>query len=444
MQLHGVAVKSQTPHTAHRFVNDKMHGQDYAAGLLLELWAKILGFVEADLVDNHTGFPGSQIVTAMSVRKQAQYYSLQLVCKKFRDTFVQYPSLSRTVVLPEQGVTTSLPCLLAWLRQGCRCVELLASYGDSSCLDVALATVAVPGSHLTCLLGCNISRSAVCLLPGFTHLRCCDLTHPYGECLDLQSLQGLPNLVKLRLRDGEFDNVQAAQHLTNLYLEHTCAVCAQESACVGSLRKLRVLDSHVLGMHAQGICAYTALQHLECLDCVVSALNPLATLHVLYAENCQIPSSITLLTNLERLTVSFGRPGRLQPLDWIYQMTPLHALHVVTEGAYVIIASEFSRLQQLTLLEFTTHDTDWIGMLETQVNWKLMPGLKCIYFRHPTLRFHQSMLSLALTPTLVRVCFEDCHATDQEGSHMFDVLAHDMARQPTILFEMDNINVEDD
>ena len=124
-------------------------------------------------------------------------------------------------------------------------------------------------------------------------------------------------------------------------------------------------------------------------------------------------------------------------------MTSLHALHVASEGADVIIAIEFSRLQQLTLLEFTTHDTDLIGMLETHVNWKLMQGLKCIYFRHQTLKFHQSMLSLALTPTLVRVCFQDCHATDQEGSHMFGELAHDMARQPTLLLEMDDINVED-
>ena len=408
----------------------------------MELWAKIFGFVEADLVDNHTGFPGNYIVTALSVRKQAQYYSLQLVCKKFRDTFVQYPSLSRTVVLPEQNVTTSLPCLLAWLRQDCRCIELLASYGGSSCLDMALATVAIPGSRLTCLLGCYVSPATVCLLPVFTHLRCCDLQQTCGHYLDLQPLQGLPNLVKLRLRMGKYKNVQAAQHLTNLYLAYTCAVCAQGSACVGLLRKLRVLDSQLLGMHGQGICAFTALKHLECLDGVVSALHPLATLNteVLSATKIQIPSSITMLTNLERLTLTLTR--RL-PLGWMYQMTSLHALYLSLEGVRVIVASKLSGLQQLTLLEFTKYNPRTKSILETHVDWKLMQGLKCICFKHQTLRFHKSMLSLAFIPTLVKLCFQGCHATDQEGSHMFGVLARDMAKQPHVLFEMDEIHVEE-
>ena len=82
--------------------------------------------------------------------------------------------------------------------------------------------------------------------------------------LDLAPVQGLQLLLSLTLEQGKFINLSAASALTHLDMVNASATSRSECCnFVSSLVKLRMISSHLSGLHAGGVTACSALQELH-------------------------------------------------------------------------------------------------------------------------------------------------------------------------------------
>lgn len=149
---------------------------------------------------------------------------------------------------------------------------------------MALTSLVHAPPRLNTLITYGAPPRAMIVLPIFTSLQHCDLTAPETDNnapLDLSSLQALPKLQHLKLQQGKFCNLHAAAYLTSLAMyEGSVTSNNQDCACANSLRKLSVKESKILGFHAMGVCACTALEWLEIQDSVIGATQRTETLRI--------------------------------------------------------------------------------------------------------------------------------------------------------------------
>ena len=301
-------------------------------------------------------------------------------------------------------------------------ITLLAvQHSTPSTLDIALASLAVSPPVLNTLIATDPSASAITVILMFTRLQCCDLAVPSADTsLNLTPLQGLPHLLKLRLREGEFLGLHAAAHLTNLMAENSTVRSQQSCPFAGSLRKLRLFSSRLVNFHARGVCACTALEWFHPDNSSVQASEDKESLTLMFPLSSQIPNSISCLTSLSDMTVGVGTVAH-QPLDWLYSLTTLTGLRIRSGTSRLSISEHLTKLQQLRMLVVSRDQAqeNRPSVLELQVPWSSMPQLRCVIFRQMSISCNSSLFSLACVKSLQRVELDCCIPADPVSMHVY-------------------------
>ena len=311
-------------------------------------------------VDLHTVYAlGFTNLTEWPMHNQ-NFISCACVCHKFNNVFKGHPRLPRCLMLSPALTQQSLPSLLAWLQQYGASVEIFAAYCGSPCVEAALGKLMPPQTSLDNVFLSDCSSSAVQLTSGLTSLTYCEIASP-NDNIDLTPLKDLANLQKLHLTDGKFFASGLPAHLTNLTMEGADVYISQ-STLGSSLRKLRVRDGQLSGLHPHGLLACSAVEHLQLDSCLIAAdeleervdfsadwFNP--------TDVC-MPTGISALTSLSRLMLSLDLDG---PGIAVFDLGPLHALtllqnlFVQSDGLHMSLraSAELSALQKLTTLHLS-------------------------------------------------------------------------------------------
>lgn len=265
-------------------------------------------------------------------RTQSQIQQLRLVCRKFNDVIKDHPRLSRCLLLSPALTQKSLPSLLAWLQQHAASVQTLAAYCGTPCWEAALTKLLPPQTLLDNMFLSKCSSLVVPLLSGLTAMTCCQVSKP-TDSIDLSPLKKLANLQKLHLSHGGFQAASLPAHLTSLTVQGA-ALFIQRSpvgcSCVTSLRKLRLRNGYLSGLHPRGLLACSAVEQLQLVKCAIKADDPECCLRVIYVSKpACLPTGISALTLLSSLTVTFGTGAVLDPTVPRHNLIHLGLLHAL-------------------------------------------------------------------------------------------------------------------
>ncbi len=411
--------------------------QDYASELSNELWAKVLSLTVSGVADESDM---RFLSPKLCLSEQARFYRLRLVCKRFNDVFVEYPHLCRGVVLKEQYLdsldTLRLASLVAWLLRYCGLVRTLAAYGGTT-LSGILATMADQPSTLQTVLAQRCNNLAVQQLSRFDQLTTLELVTPMTNMLNVSPLQHSSSLQRLVMQNGSFNAQMLPPHLTSLHLAGSELTSARDCSCVTSLRKLKLSDSKLYGIHRQGLPACVALEGLTCLEGCISADAAYRSQSLMFANDVsdfQLPVGLSALTCLASLDATVATDQTLELLPF-YQLTSLQDLSVHVRGADMIVnqgLSALSRLTSLTLLVSSEASdveiifgTDWTGM-----------QLQVLDISCDLLNFGYRMLGLIKLPHLRQVNFVSGRPHNDYCVSMFAALVHGLATKSRVHLRM--------
>ena len=223
--------------------------RDCAKVLSLELWHHILSFLVGGVAnESDMRF----LLGKKCLKEQSAFYRLRLVCKTFNDVFLQYPHLCRGAIISRSD--QRLSSFLLWLQRFHGSVETYADYtGCDECVD---AIVQQPSRLTSVLFGHAVQQSTVKVLARSQTLRVLELVAPVFR-LDINDLHVLSSLDTLTLHSGEFAARQLPEHLTSLNMA-SAVLATRTCACVSSIRRLRLSDSILQGVHPRGAsCLYS-------------------------------------------------------------------------------------------------------------------------------------------------------------------------------------------
>ena len=320
---------------------------DYASLLSRDLWGRVLSFAVAGVAD------GSDMAFFSSrqwSKEQAAYFKLRLVCKAFNQAFLDYPQLSRGLIL--RRPVRSRNSLTTWLQRHHGSVQTFAGFAGSPTVELVLkALLQRPSASRTVFLWqCN--PKALARLQGWENLTYLEIAEPYDQ-LNL-SMLSIPQLKIMVLRSGYYHCWHLPEHLSSLTLAGAILFCQPENACLTSLKKLKLSDSRLQGVHSRGVLGCCFLEGLTCLDSLIVYNDDTASLptDLCCTAPTKLPAEMSALTNLASLDVTIATDSTahvscfyglhsLQDLSVHARNAPLHAnngLHALT------------RLTSLTLL----------------------------------------------------------------------------------------------
>ena len=422
-----------------------------------DLWAKILVTLKGGVTD---GICLRWIEPNSMAKSQSTFHQLRLVCHKFNDLFRTYPRLHRGLMLPPTLTRESLPSLLAWLQQHGASVEIFAAYCGSPCVEAALQKLMPPQTSLDNVFLSQCSSSAVHSMSGLTSLTYCEITSP-NDTIDLTPLKDLAKLQKLYLTDGNFTANGLPAHLTNLTMEganldnlHNLLVSHSVplgSSCVTSLRKLRVWDGDILGFHAFGVLACSAVEELQMIKCLIPAveLGQCVSLRDNSSIATCLPVGISTLTLLSSLTLSLGNLHPTVLGTDMVDLGPLHALSLLQDlfvrseafGVNLRLPAELSALQNLTSLllsapdwaEYDDFDQSDLPVLGLDVEWGGMHALKSLTVDNWHFTCTSSIVALTTLHPLSEVVFGNSRPVDKADRDSsfkhFSLMVYSLARR---------------
>lgn len=278
---------------------------------------------------------------------------MPLVCRAFCRMFNQQSQLTKTVSFHDL-TSINLDSLLAWVKKHGRQVKQV--FADNPAVH-SLDTAAMLRALVSCkapvqTLELYKPSSAMLSVSAFKTLTHCALrVHSKQARLDLKPLKALPCLVNLSLANGIFVYVEAAVHLTSLYLENCTASCSQDCRCVSSLRDLDMYQASMAGFHNRGLGACSQLMSLTCTASSLAAGHAWQSEDLIFHGNVhQVPVSLTALRSLTHLNFCSSAAEYEVSLDWL---TCLPALQVLDAGFYcnnVVLPSCLSMLTNLRAL----------------------------------------------------------------------------------------------
>ena len=424
-------------------------------GLSDDLWAKII----VELEGRFTDCLRFRVNEPVSLAKaQSSFHQLRLVCHKFNDVFKDHPKLSRCLALSPALTQQSLPGLLAWLQQYRASVEIFAACG-SPCMEAALSKLMPPQTSLDTVFLSFCSSSAVQLMSGLTSLTHCEIVSPRDTVL-LTPLKDLVNLQKLHLTDGQFAASGLPAHLTNLTIEGANLFISQStlgSSCVTSLRKLRVCDGELSGLHPRGLLACSIVEHLQLEGCLIAAdeLEQRVDFTRDHSKVVCMPTGISELTSLSSLTLSLGLDT---PGVRFFDLGPLHALNLLQDLCVLFegpnmrmrLSAELSALQKLTSLYLSAHrrteyDEDIPSdraVAKLHVDWSGMHALQRLTIRNWHFTCTSSMLELTALRNLSLVDFDNSRPVEMEDEQSsfkwFSLMVYQLARHcPHVVLKID-------
>ncbi len=331
--------------------------------LSAEIWACVLQYLQPD----PCRATGDGTVFDHAWSRYSEFQRLKLVCKMFNEILTEQPSFANFLLLPYDMPSRSMPSLLRWVQRFGGAVTFVAAQCDSEYAAAALGMLVCHGPQVHEALFERASCCTAKLLAAFTALTICDLSGG----LDLLPLQNLPTLSKLRLRDGCFHNLQAAAHLTNLYMDRADASEAGPCAFTNSLAKLSLRDGECT--IAGGVSACSNLKMLRCVNGNIHASGGAASLAFLfYVAPFFIPAGMTALSQLTALHLSSSDDGMY---DWddAYQMTNLQCIHI--QFTCILLTEQLTMLRSLRTLT-VCGPSNRGSHITMSVPWKEMPALQ--------------------------------------------------------------------
>lgn len=335
----------------------------HAPNLPAELWAKVFTYIE-ELPENLGSWHPSK-----QQKNQAQ---LQLVCKQFREVYASHPWLVQQLCLPLTLSSTSIPSLLAWLRQNTS-IRRLQSRCNPRIQEVVLAGIVLREACMQEVDLCHISEYSISLLGVFQSLETCRLRCSTGEWeyLNLAPLGVLPKLNHLVLH-GKFCGLHHLARLTRLECEQADVSDVQVFA--PRLQHLEVHDSALFGMHPQGLSACTTLTRLVLRQAFLKGTTPEA--HINKALTV-VPANIELLTQLHTLHLSsYADFIRLSTFQWVSSLTSLQDLSISFHRSQVRMLQHVSPLTNLTCLAVVGLSVNDRPLVSLDIEWQRLQALQ--------------------------------------------------------------------
>ncbi|DBB08477.1 TPA: hypothetical protein ACH3X3_008627 [Trebouxia sp. C0006] len=340
---------------ASNCVLDKIVGS-----LPIELWCNVFQHLEPR-IDPKTGH------WLPSLEAQAYFWQLPRVCKAFQRVFKALPRLGCQAVLkraalksPNKALATSL---VPWLQARAAVLQRLCVECWAPDVVKFLRALKHPDSTLSALHFEARYQAEICTLASFTSLTSCSLKSTYAgsDMPDLQPLQGLPHLTHVSLENGEFTTFSAASHLTRLELRFTQVTNAVYCNFASSLVDLYISDGDLVGLHARGLLACTALQRLEIWDhCSSNAANQADAFQCCSNpeddEDDHWPADMSPLACLTDLRVRLREGSGGVNLTGVATLTSLTILfYFILFGGPIIVGPMMENLHKLVCLELAQH-----------------------------------------------------------------------------------------
>ena len=432
-------------------------GPSGAPQLSDDIWAKILVHVEGGVGD---GLALRYDEPYSLYKAQAEYYRLRLVCRKFDQLFRHQGQLCRGLALPVCITDEMLQNLEAWLREHSSYVRNLAAYCGSPGLDAAIEFLAGSPPKLASVFLCDCSNSALNKLSVFTSLTTCELVEPQGSMLDLAPLQPLANLQKLILTEGLFTTTQLPPHLTNLTLSHASMTAAEQCSCVTSLKKLRLFESQLIGLHPDGIAACSAVELLTCVQGQIHAGMGHLRLDCSHDLPFNVPPGLSSLNRLKSLSLAIASTGAMLPgvgplgepqyghdLSCLQGLTSLEELSVHSFFDDVFLPSRVTDLHKLSVLSLSVAPNeggDEAPCVILHVDWPALQMLKSLCIDAPAFACGRSIVGLATAKQLAHITWGHSAPYDAESTKCFAALMYKLAKyRPEVVVMLDKDAIED-
>ena len=192
-----------------------------------------------------------------------------------------------------------------------------------------------------------VGAAALTLLAQFKFVTTCVITESPDTQLGL-ALAALPNLTSLGLEDGDFDDIDAAVNLTSLKLLRSTATCSKACVCVTSLLELQLEDSD-LDLEQQGLCAFSCLQYLACVNSSVEGNIDADSLRM--NGEPKLPLDLSALMALTKLDLENNYCTHVLKLDWLTMLQDLKSVSVHLYASEVVLPKALSCMVNLTNLE---------------------------------------------------------------------------------------------
>lgn len=345
-----------------------------------ELWGQVFRSYKQPIKDEDV-----DIQRKLVERASPWLYTLQLVCKRFAETFAQHPELFCDLGL-EDREGEHVAGVLRWVHRHADHVQNFTTRStSSSVVNPVLAALYARGAFLLRVVNDSIDDAHVGMLSMFASITTCILTWPEpdgSEICSLKPLQGLPCLTNLVLVGGTFTEVDAPLHLTSLALAHCEAYFCGEP--LSSLRRINLTGTQCHGFHLQGLAACSHLQSVKCVNTYMNG-GPTDGFSFLFpSEVRHLANQLATLTDLTSLCVGGDSPMNGEPIDgfelgWLSRLTALQSLFVVADAGVpsVVFPSTFSAVSRLTSLHIACRK-DTKTELQISFDWKLMKMLESV------------------------------------------------------------------
>ena len=363
---------------------------DAASMLPDELWVKILSHLAPEReLELHTGSLENL------AQDQRNLYRLRSVCSKLNKLFLEFPKLPSCLILEWRERPVCTPSLLAWLRHHSCCVETVMIDSGTPALEMVLGALVTQPQHLKSLALGQSQESNLRMAASFTSLATLGLSaaDSSNNC-DISALQALPHLHTLSLCMGEFCSKELPKGLLSLQLEDVVLDLEEPTTCMVPLQNLKVIRSHLMSAHSDGILGCTTLQELY-LDrgsiesSYISNDNDVNMIEFgkCYDGRFRCPD-LSALKFMRVLYVNASGSFNNEPIDWghLYCLPSLQVLtlHSRTQGLKIDQnLTVLGNLRCLTLIGAapTYEHVELVVSVAINVNWGAMPSLESIYIR---------------------------------------------------------------
>lgn len=273
--------------------------------------------------------------------------------------------------------------MLKWIHRHGPAVKTLSARGGSLWSEAALT--ALQSSYIAhdmqaCLLVACLTcttDSSIALLGCVSSVTQINLDGAVlvDARLDLTPLQELPHLTSLRLENSEFDGLDSLQHLTRFWARDCHVQCRTNCAFVTSLVELHVRCSTVKNFHTSGLPACVKLQQLKCYEANIKAVNH-AEVTAVGGAFFIVPYSMSALTALTSLDISYNYKSKHVHLDWLGQLQALESVTLNLRVKDMGLPQSVGELTQLTRMNLA--NTIVGGRIILAFDWRRLVALQVL------------------------------------------------------------------
>ena len=406
-----------------------------------ELWFKILSYL----------YPGDRHEThfwslAILAKDQREFYLLRRVCSKFNQLFLDYPMLSRCLVLEwrQPSRPVHAPGLLAWLRRFSCSVKHLKLKGGAAAVHMVFGALVTQPQHLRSLELGKVDRSDLQLASLFTSLTRLALSesNPHYS-FKINALQAMPYLQEIWLHVGEFCIPRLPSGLLALQLEEAHLQLTNSANCIAPLKQLRMRHSHFTTYDSRGLLAYTTLEELHLHYGSIS--GDYASNSARFGAFRNRPFSCPDLSPLKCLMTLYVEVGGSMidsVIDWrcLYCLPALQALTLHSTAQDLEVTENLTMLGTLTSLRLigaacpVTH-MSIVVYVAIDVDWCAMPYLQSLYIESDVLSLGPQLSSLIAAPALRYVNIVDSRRVSAQAPYRLAALVSStVVQRPDVTF----------